>query len=236
MAYPEFAVVIPYRPARTSDGEIDTSSFRYRSIMLVSQYVRMHFGEDRLVVSGTGQPPDQPFSRSKAINLGIEVAMLHQPDKIVILDADTLVPVESVYSALALDAPWVFPYHWYYNLTKEATEVMYHNWQQDTKAFALTEPCEGEFEHKIESWSGCLVLDVDAYIETGGFDESFVDWGWEDTAFRVVMEHRYGEALRCGSFVSHLWHPRTTEVFGSPGELANRKRFFRNYRNYGKKR
>jgi len=52
----------------------------------------------------------------------------------------------------------------------------------------------------------------ESFIELGGFDETFVSWGLEDSEF-AVRAQRAGKILKDGRYATsllHLWHPEST--------------------------
>ena len=59
----------------------------------------------------------------------------------------------------------------------------------------------------------------------GGFDESFIGWGYEDDAFRAALDVMVGKSLRLrGCNLYHMWHPVSpTDGFESPTIQHNRK-------------
>lgn len=75
-----------------------------------------------------------------------------------------------------------------------------------------------------------LSLWVDDFDRVGGFDESFVGWGLEDTEFAVRLVAQ-GVRIRSGRFatnVFHLWHPERSrsELTANAVKLdASRTRF-----------
>lgn len=172
---------------------------------------------------------DEPFSRGKSRNQGVRDSW---SDIIVLADADTVPMRVSLNEAMGVaqdpSRAWSIAYdeQRYYNLTREYTEEVL---AMDPGS-ALPEPVEGQWEHKLTSWAGMLVVSRGGFELAGGYDERFVGWGWEDNAFQKTMDKKVGAFTRASGFVVHLWHPVTDGGFDTKYELANRELFHREYR------
>jgi hypothetical protein len=179
------------------------------------------FPEAELVIGDSSRPG--LFNRAEARNRAFKAST---GDLLVIADADTIIRVSQVQTALTLvDAgvPWVLPYDIYYNLTELYTEALL----EDEPDSVLIEPFE--WDHKIESWAGVLVLPREAFDAVDGYDERFVSWGGEDNAFQHSLDVVWGQHQRISGFVCHLWHPRGDADFSNPDwpknqQLLNRYR------------
>lgn len=149
-------------------------------------------------------------------------------DVLVIADADTAfdyVPMKLAVEGVD-NAPWIIPYgnNSYYNLTKEYSDIL-------LTRDALDPINDLEWEFKITSWAGLLVMNKTDFYKVGGYDERFKGWGWEDVAFRVKLDHEIGRHCRIShGRAMHIWHERGNDEFNSPQELANRKLFDTEYR------
>lgn len=205
--------IIPW-DERTQD------TWRIKSFNYIYKYILLNFPEAEICI---GTDNSEPFNRSKARNNAFEKST---KDILVILDADTLVPVSSIINSFnLLKDRWVIPYNIYYNLSQETTARILTK-----ESIEIFEPDELQYEHKIVSWAGALILTSGMYQAVGGYDERFTGWGWEDVAFRIKLDAIIGKHIRYGTFVNHLWHPRGEADFNTPHELANRKLFDHEYR------
>lgn len=208
------SVVIPWDPRTKDEHRLMSLSVIETNIQLIPG-IEIKLGEDT----------SQPFNRSKARNNGV---MQSSGDNILILDADTFIPVCSMLEAeeILKFSNWVIPYNIYYNLNQTKTHEAY----EDLSVLS-TEPVDGEYDHRILSWAGALMVSRENFDKVGGYDERFEGWGWEDVAFRVKLDNEVGHHSRCGSYVSHLWHPRPPEIeFGNEFEKRNAKLFDKEYR------
>lgn len=173
---------------------------------------------------------DSVWNRSRARNNSINNS---DSDYIVIADADTICPSEAITDALDYIegrkpfGAWVLPYHdsGYYNLTKEYTERILG---LDPKSEL---PSENEliYEHKIESWAGILVMSRKAWDTVGGYDESFIGWGYEDNAFRLALDTLWTRHTRLDYPILHLWHSAPEDTrFGQPN-ISHNQRLYQKY-------
>ena len=195
-------------------------SYREQSFEYLFNFLLKEFPESEICV---GEDDSEVFNRSKARNNAFEIST---NNIICIIDADTIIPPESVFDGINIctkNSTWVIPYYNYFNLTREYS-------QRFMMSDSLPLEDELEFDFKILSWAGALILDREMYHKVGGYDERFEGWGWEDVAFRVALDNKIGRHLRCGSYVAHLWHPRNDADFGTEDELKNRKLFDKEYR------
>lgn len=179
------------------------------------------FPDFEVVVADTDH---EDFNRGAARN---QAARRATGEIFIVADADTIVhppALESGVAAVDINlAPWVIPYEQerYYNLSETAT-LRRLQFPPDTVT-PITEPWDvDDWEHKITSWAGCLILRRDAYWYAGGYPE-FRVWGYEDDCFRAALDQLTGGHQRMDGFALHLWHPVTEEQrFGNPDIEANR--------------
>lgn len=206
-------VIVPFRP-----GEPHRD--------LVWQWVRSwwetFFPTFEIITADSDHPE---FNRGAARNTAARRAA---GDLLVIADADTIVQAEALDAAVAaVDvglAPWAVPYAEgrYYNLAQRATmrRLMF----PPQVVAPIGEPWDSDdWEFKITSWAGCLVLPRSAYWDAGGYPE-FRTWGYEDDCFRAALDVMAGPHTRIDGFALHLWHPATEEErFQNPDITSNRK-------------
>lgn len=145
---------------------------------------------------------DRPFNKAIAFNRGVYSALF---DKIVLHDADMLVPVN--YTAKV------------YNLlnTYESCHI------GKTVTYLDQEPSEFVHKNKLVLHGmatsrvigyyegGSLACTKSSYSKIGGFNESFVGYGVEDCEFyeRLSLGTKW-HGTRTENLI-HLWHPRSTE-------------------------
>lgn len=189
----DLSVLIPYRP----DGGPRDEIFAW----LLARYEKL-LPEAEICIGENG---DEPFSRSKARNDAYRKATGRY---FLVADADTLFhrsQIEHALDCVKGTRAWMLPYKWYYNLSYEyTTEVL-----KSAPDVTIPEPNNpSQWEHRIESWAGLLVMPRMAYEEVGGYDERFVGWGYEDNSFQLALDAIWGPFQRMDDgYCLHLWHP-----------------------------
>lgn len=160
-----------------------------------------------------------PFNRSAAINRAAALAGNWQVA--VIIDCDVLPSKEGVLDAIAhavLTGGPAAGHTGRKNLNQRGTKLVMDGFK-------------GSWERLIGSRhdkciSGAFVVTRELWDKLGGFDESFVGWGFEDTAFEAACETVSGRALyRAQADLWHLWH-RTSPEHNTrlPNYIQNRNR------------
>lgn len=162
------------------------------------------------------------FSRSAARNIAAKKAT---GDIFIVWDGDTFCNDVHLQEALKIAADsglWAFPYGRYYNLDRPYTWKVLNYGAGDH----FERPLSDEIEHDLYSTGGIYVITRDAWNDVGGYDENFVDWGYEDTAFGIAAQTILGAPSRVSEgWVSHLWHPAPESVrFDQPNIDYNRAR------------
>lgn len=216
-------------------GEIETDPWRWRACEWITHRYKRLLPHAELVF---GVSESEPFNRSEARNNAFAKST---GDMLLVADADTLFNVGQIAKGITLiqecGAPWVIPYEgWTNAIDPQSHDVgRYYNLSQEATAYILETPPTSEipeppdpnmWEHKLTSWSGLLLMPRSAWEAAGGYDENFVGWSFEDTAFRFALDNRVGPHMRVtgpAGYVMHLWHPVTEEAcFGQPYMEANR--------------
>jgi hypothetical protein len=76
-----------------------------------------------------------------------------------------------------------------------------------------------------DSCSCCIAVPRELWDQIGGFDEEYVGWGYEDSAFGALAIHHGGPIHFEPSELFHLWHPVSREATArSATRIANEKR------------
>jgi len=198
----------------------DGDEHRERSWRWVQQWWSVNFPDWTLRSADSGH---DPFNRGASRNVAARAATA---PILIIADADTIPDPEAVCQGVDLvaseRAPWVIPYEKlrYYNLSERAT-LRRLEFPPDP-AITIGEPWdEDDWEHKITSWAGCLILRRVDYWRAGGYDERFAGWGGEDNAMQLALDTLVGPHHRMDSFIQHLSHARGDADFSHKGWPAN---------------
>ena len=207
------SVLFPYR---CDDGPRD------RLFGWVLAWWQVNFPEAEICV---GRNFEHPFNRGAARNAAFDQST---GSVLIVADADTVPTAQGVKDAIAEVVStkcWSFPYaeDRYYNLTQAHTETVLHVPPSDTAAIKFPhEPAEGQYDHKITSWAGCLIMPREAWEAVDGYDERFRGWGYEDDSFRMSLDMLWGSHRRQDSYVCHLFHERGDADFNQPHIQHNR--------------
>jgi GT2 family glycosyltransferase len=158
-----------------------------------------------------------PYNRGWAFNVGVRAA---RGSLMILHDNDLLVPADYARSTVALhDEGWeiIDPKRFIFYIDREPTEGMLRSHAIPpglvTRTVTQNLPAGASF-----------VADRAAYLEIGGFDETYVGWGGEDNEFSTRAATR-----RCWAFgyapLIHLWHAPQPEKENREPEGV--KRFYR---------
>ncbi len=171
-----------------------------------------------------GHHDDGPFNRAAAINAAAEEA--GGWDVAYITDSDTLAPVDAlaIGAELAADTGYMVNCHdLRVMLNERATRRIITG-----RASPGADWRKASWVERIwyESPSSGVMVRHDLFDRAGRFDESFVGWGHEDSAFRYACETVSGSPmLRVARDTYHLWHPESPEVDPrTPTRRANMRR------------
>lgn len=170
-----------------------------------------------------GHDTSEPFNRSSTRNFLVDKS---DSDILLIADADTVFHRDQIVTGvrkILSGASWVIPYaeDRYYNVSADETAFICTHAPVDSAVPELTDA--SQWDHKITSWAGLLLVTREAFDKVGGYDERFQGWGYEDNAFRAALDHRVGPHARVDSYALHLWHPAPEDqCFGQPNIQANR--------------
>lgn len=151
------------------------------------------------IFEGHHDARDGPFNRSQAINRAAHKA--GDFDTAVIIDSDVLIDHDQVRAGLVLAQRFdrvVIPFREYHPLTQHGTSRILAGWTGDYRSVSTAA--------YLDSVSCVVMVPRAAWDRVGGFDERFVDWGWEDKAFAWATDALAGH-LRLNGALWHLWHP-----------------------------
>lgn len=152
-----------------------------------------------------GESPPGPFNRAAAINAAALAA--GDWDVAVIIDSDIIAHPEAVEeiveAAYATDRMCV-SHRRRVMCTKQVTERILDgytgSWEQG-RPTVFTDSC-----------SCCIAVSRTLFDTLGGFDELYVGWGFEDSAFALRASAETGPIFYADSTLFHLWHPVSPEA------------------------
>jgi hypothetical protein len=162
--------------------------------------VREFWNGSGLPLFVSGEDQRGTFNRAAARNAAVTAAG-GAWDFAILADADSLVELERLRGGLALAEATglpVLPHSTFAALTRGQTLAALAG---GTLPRIASEP--GRLPV-----GGCIIVPRAVWDRVGGYDERFVGWGYEDTAFWSAC----GGARRTPGFLWHLWHPIAPEV------------------------
>lgn len=168
-----------------------------------------------------GSCDDGPFNRSQAINRASEAA--GEWDVALVIDGDTVSEPDAVRRAVAYALATGG-----LGIAHDKRVMMTERATRQALSGRLPERQWGQRGNQVtvytDSVSCAVAIARRTWEATGGFDERFVGWGFEDTAFEVAAQTLTGTPLRReDSTCYHLWHPTSPEAKrDSPTYGANR--------------
>lgn len=172
---------------------------------------------------------EETFDRGTAINRGVAKAITKY---IFVVDLDTVFNHTEIGLALcAMDdgAPWVFPFESYLRLHRSTTTKVLREppvvilptldiYDGGADVFTVLENSPYDPPE-----SGLVGFRRHDFMEMGGFPEQFRGWGYEDRAFRLLMDRLMGPHQRTRGTIYHLWHPEPrSTTWDQPHLQANR--------------
>lgn len=164
---------------------------------------------------------DQEFSKSRLINIGIEHCLkrLRRWEWLLQLDADILFPLETLSGEMykiPADCNVVVPWRHWVRLTRAETSLVqdFPNHERELRQVTPS-------RIKGSIGTGGLMLRRKILKEGFRWDESYLNWGWEDTdaADRAVKwKGNKTEAHRGSAVGVHLWHENDRVIQMENGE------------------
>lgn len=161
---------------------------------------------------------DGLFNRSLAINRAAAAA--GDWDVGVVLDADVIADPELVRQAIAKAAEtgrMVVAFDVRHDLSKAGTAAVLMGFSGSWSKLIVRD--------HYDQHSGIVAIPRELFDRLDGFDEAFVGWGYEDTAFTIAAETAAGPRINLPGDCWHLWHAKAPEARAySPSWSANRRR------------
>jgi len=197
----DVSVLIPWRGGDPQRERV----FEYVLSQWTGYDVQVCVGED---------DPGGPFNCSRAQNRAFKQA---ERKFLYMVGADTVPDHNNVFSAQQwlrepLACPWVPLFH----------ETSYYSQEATDRILSGVNPVDEFPEYTLPFCTGPVALTRDAYVATGGMDERFSGWGYEDAAFRQTLAGLFGAPPALPSTARCLWHEVGHRIAVSPNEVLMR--------------
>lgn len=152
-----------------------------------------------------------PFSRSAALNAGAKAAT---NDVLLFCDADMIFDIDLIENGLKIvhNVPWVAPMNQKWDFTWQASNELL-NMPNDTELKSLDLTIYRKWGAERCRGGAMLMITKENYSKTGGFDERFIGWGYEDNAFLLMAEATIGSFVETDNIAYHLWHPQSINQY-----------------------
>lgn len=199
------SIVIPWRDDGTRGAICDW----------VCEMLRRQLPDAAVMLVDSGH---EPFNRAASRNLGVSRVPL---DEVVIVsDADVIldhawdpgsVALSDVINRAISDGRLHYPFTTCNYLTAKMTAAV----------LCGRRPDQSDLEFSIHvAQGGLMVIRADAWRSTGGMDERFMGWGYEDNEWHTRVERVIGSPVRHRGVLWHLHHPSDRNR-GTVDELGN---------------
>jgi len=205
----DVSVLIPWRGGDRQRERV----FEYVLAEWAKLPVQVCIGED---------DPGGPFNCSRAQNRAFKQAT---GDILLMVGADTLPDsgvLNSAASCLRDPAP-----QWTYTRSGHGwlplfEKTGYYSEQGTEWILSGSNPFAVELDYVLPFCTGPVALTRDAYVATGGMDERFSGWGYEDAAFRQTLAGLFGAPPALPATARCLWHETGHRIAVSPNEVLMR--------------
>jgi hypothetical protein len=182
-------VAIPWRPTPS----------RMKPYECVRRFWAQHFPDWPVI---TADSDTEIFSLSQARNNAVRQVTT---DVVVLCDADTIPPAESVLIAVADPVGITWPHEIWRLIPPEYADRRFEDFP---KAPPLVNYADG--------LGGCIVVTTQEYWRLGGMPEEFQGWGYEDKAFHAVAV-TLSTFRRIGGVAYSIEHNTKLRAADSPG-------------------
>lgn len=152
-----------------------------------------------------------PFNCSRAQNRAFKQA---ERNHLVMIGADTLPPnVAFIWERFRHhDEDW-FPIF---------SETAYYSEESTDRILSGIHPADEPYSYTLPFCTGPVAVRRDAYVATGGMDERFSGWGYEDAAFRQTLAGLFGAPAPVPATCRCLAHRTDHRIAVSPNEVLMR--------------
>lgn len=214
MDFNNLSIIVPYKP---------DSDYRVKNWDWIKQRYNKLMPDAEICI---GECDYEPYNKCFAINSAVKKATR---DILLIIDADIIIDIQNISIGMYLMKmhPFVYPYNGLVKLSKNLTDVVLEEKNYNLDNITLDKNCE---RYKTPINSICLIT-KELFEKSGGFDERFVGWGFEDVAFfKSASFINNGSYRMQGPPIYHLYHEYNNE-YKNDKLLLNNTNLIENFYN-----
>lgn len=217
----DLAFIIPYR----SDN-----GYRDKIFDWILKRYSVLFPNSKVYISDSD--PSKKFNRSQARNNAFK---LSKEKYVAFCDADTFWSPSIVFNALPnLSAcNWIIPYNKYYitqpvssvKILDSSVNIEFISSEYSYDIIVQSHP----YDILMPPISGIQLFESDKFWLTGGFDERYDGWGYEDNAFVFTANNKIGQYSRLDGSICHIWHPPSHDANIDGPQVINNRNYYHTY-------
>lgn len=205
----DVSILIPWRGGDSQRERV----FDYVLAQWIAYDVQVCVGED---------DPEGPFNCSRAQNRAFKQA---ERNIMFMVGADTLPDIGVV--GLAAECLQANPPQWRYTRAGHGwlplfEQTAYYSEESTNRILSGANPADEPFAYTLPFCTGPVAVTRDAYVATGGMDERFSGWGYEDAAFRQTLAGLFGAPPALPATCRCLHHRVDHRIAVSPNEVLMR--------------
>jgi predicted glycosyltransferase involved in capsule biosynthesis len=192
------SIIMTYKP--------NTENRRKQLEWTVARYCKM-FPTSEIIVAVDSAGTWVDFNKSKSTN---EAVWASTGDNLLITDIDVIMGKEDIERAVKMldDYSMIQMVEKLVNLNRKTSERILKE-KPTSKMPYLNEKRQAIVIRKDYDMNGWHLVKKRTFFEVGGFDERFVGWGSEDTAFVCSVATMSDKPFkRLDNTVAHLWHEK----------------------------
>lgn len=174
--------------------------YRKKNFIFLAKYYSI-FGN--IVI---GESKSIKFNRAEARNNGIKKC---KSNLILVVDADCYISSTSIAKSLSITDKFkaIRPFTSIHYLNEKTTNSFFKD-KIDLNINSYDNDYFLPSEISIKLSGGAYIIDKELWLSVGGMNESFLEWGLEDTEFNIKIEKEIGRFGSIYGPLFHLYHPQ----------------------------
>lgn len=165
------------------------------------KYIYNHYSSLGDIFIGSGE---SPFNRAAARNNGV---MQARNENLLVVDSDCFIDINSINKGLELFKNFsaIRPFTSIHYLSEDTTNSLINN--NDYKITYDTKYLNPN-QINVRMSGGAYLIKKSLWMDLGGMNELYEDWGLEDSDFNIRVEYSVGRFKHINGKLLHLYHPQ----------------------------